>query len=420
MNDPGIAPAELHGLIEALGKITDDPPGVTRLVYRPAWRSAHQMLGARARSLGLVASDDAAGNLYFHPADVLPREGRAALLIGSHLDSVVHGGVLDGAYGVISALLIASELAGRTKVPVVGFATCEEDEARFGNRMMGVRSLLGLARVEELDAVKDAAGVSWRDALDEARSAGCAAPPETGERVVEPLFRPAKMLELHIEQGPVLESAGEAIGIVDRIAGYRRLRLRVMGEARHAGTTPLRARHDALAAAAEMVLAAEKLAAGSDEAARVTAGNLRVEPGNYNVVPGLCDLWIEARHGVASTLEALVDQLDHACRAIANRRGVRLSIDQASAQPPTTLDSALVDRATSLARRMGLKHRRMASGAGHDAMVFAQQGVPTLMVFVPSAGGVSHAPEEHTAPGALWNGYQFTRDLAAQLASDPA
>ena len=285
---------------------------------------------------------------------------------------------------------------------------------------MGSRSMLGLARAEELDRVKDAEGVTWRAALDRARVAGCAAPAESGERVVEPLFRAEKMLELHIEQGPILATASEAIGIVDRIAGYRRLRVQIAGEARHAGTTPLRARHDALAAAAEMVVAAEKLALESDEASRVTAGNLRVQPGNYNVVPGACELWLEARHVLAATLEALVDQLDRSCRAIANRRGVRVTIDQPSGQPPTTLDGALADRAATLARRMGFAHRRMGSGAGHDAMVFAQQGVPTLMVFVPSVGGISHAPEEFTAPEALWDGYRFTRDLVAQLASEPA
>jgi allantoate deiminase len=280
--------------------------------------------------------------------------------------------------------------------------------------------MLGMARREELGRVMDANAVSWGAALAEARAAGCAGPAESGERVVEPLYRAARMLELHIEQGPVLELAGDAIGIVDRIAGYRRLRVRIAGEARHAGTTPLRARHDALAAAAEMIAAAEKLATDSDEATRITAGNLMVRPGNYNVVPGACDLWLEARHALAASLDSLVEQLDKSCRAIATRRGVSVTIEQPSGQPPTTLDTALADRAAALARRMGIKHRRMTSGAGHDAMVFAQQGVPTLMVFVPSAGGISHAPEEYTTPEALWDGYRFTRDLVAQLASEPA
>jgi allantoate deiminase len=411
-----IRPQDLDPLIASLGALTDAAPGVTRLVYGRAWCEAHRLLQECAHELGLAATCDAAGNLYFHAPAVTPHAGAEALLIGSHLDSVVHGGAYDGAYGAIAGLLIAAELAGRTRLAVVGFATCEEDEVRFGNHMMGARSMLGLADAAELDRVRDGDGVSWRDALGPARAAGCAAAPESGAKLVEPLFVPRTMLELHIEQGPILEASGESLGIVDRIAGFRRLRVRVTGEARHAGTTPMAARHDALAAAAEMVLAAEALARESDEAARVTAGNLKAEPGNYNVVPGACELWLEARHVLPATLDALCDELDRRCRGIANRRGVRVAIERLTEQPPTALSSDLAGRALGLAKRMGLRHRRMTSGAGHDAMVFAQQRVPTLMVFVPSRGGISHAPEEFTAPEALWDGYRFTRDLAAQIA----
>lgn len=411
---------DLQQLIESLAAFTDDPPGVTRLAYGNAWCDAHRLLASRARDLGLSATADAAGNLYFHAPGVPAHEKRDALLIGSHLDSVVHGGAYDGAYGAIAGLLIAAELAGRTALPVVGFATCEEDEVRFGNRMMGSRSMLGLASAEELDNVRDADGIPWREALERAREAGCAGPKIEGTRVVEPLFAAEKMLELHIEQGPVLEASGEALGIVDRIAGIRRLRARFTGEARHSGTTPAAARHDALAAAAEAVVAAESLARESDDASRVTAGNLRVEPGNYNVVPGTCELWLEVRHVLPSSLDALADELDRRCRAAANRRGVRIAIERPSEQPPTTLSADLAQRAIALAKRSGLRHRRMTSGAGHDAMVFAQQGVPTLIVFVPSRGGISHSSEEFTAPEALWAGWRFTRDLAAEIAAERA
>jgi allantoate deiminase len=415
-----IEPQDLQKLLESLGAMTDATPGVTRLAYGPAWCDGHRLLATTARDLGLAATSDPAGNLYFHAPDVRPHAGRDALMIGSHLDSVVHGGAYDGAYGAVSGLLVAASLAGKTSLPVVGFATCEEDEVRFGNRMMGARSMLGLAESSELESVHDGAGISWGDALKDAEALGCATPRVTGAHVVTPLFTPKRMLELHIEQGPVLEAAHESIGIVDRIAGFRRLRVRVTGEARHAGTTPAAARHDALAAAAEMVLAAEALAKDSDEASRVTAGNVRVDPGNYNVVPGACELWLEVRHVMPSSLDALADEMDKRCRAVGNRRGVRVLIDRPSEQPPTTLSSELADQAAALARRLKIAHRRMTSGAGHDAMVFAQQGVPTLMIFVPSRGGISHAPEEFTSPEALWDGFKFTRDLAAQLAGDAA
>jgi allantoate deiminase len=416
MTAPAIAQADVAGTLEALAKFTERAPGVTRLVYGKAWCDAHRWLQGEARRLGIEATPDAAGNLYFHPPGVPPGADHAALLIGSHVDTVIEGGAYDGAYGVVCGLLAAAELAGQTALPVVGFVTCEEDEARFGARMMGARSMLGQALTGELDRVKDADGVTWRAALDEARAAGCAAPPETGDKIVTPRYKIVREIEPHIEQGPTLEAEGCAIGIVEHIAGFQRLRAVVTGEARHAGTTPTKLRHDALAAAAEMILAAETLAKASDDAARVTAGNVRVGPGLYNVVPGTCEVWMEVRHTLPSSLEGLANELDKRCRAIANKRGVRVAIDSPSQQPPTRLSGELAERATTLAREMGLKHKRMPSGAGHDTMLIAQSGVPCLMVFVPSKGGISHSPAEFTSPAELWDGYRFTRDLARKLA----
>ena len=410
----------LAEMLDELGRFSAPGAGVTRLAYTPAWCAAHRWLAERARAFGLEATPDAVGNLYFYPPDVRPGENRPVLMIGSHVDSVVHGGRFDGAYGVIGGLLIAAELNGRGKLPVVGFATCEEDEVRFGAQMMGVRAMLGRAKADELDRVFDAARITWRRALDEARAAGCAASIPAGDVLAPPLFKPVRMLELHIEQGPVLEAGKLALGIVDHIGGYRRLLATITGEARHSGTTPGRLRHDALAAAAEMILAAEALALESDDAARVTAGNARPGPGLYNVVPGECELWLEVRHVLTASLEALVIELDKRCRAIANRRGVRVSIESPSGLAPTPLSREIADQAVALAREMQISHRRLASGAGHDTMVFAQSGVPACMVFVPSRGGISHAPEEFTAPEALWEGYRFTRELAARLAEHGA
>src|SRR5262249_38291466 len=151
-----------------------------------------------------------------------------------------HGGSLDGAYGAVAGMLIAAELRGEGSLPGVGFVTCEEEESRFHAHLMGARSVLGKVRAEELDGLVDAAGVPGRAALAEARGAGCAAPLDPGDAPFRPPFRPATMLEPHIEQGPVLEREGGAIGIVEHIAGYRRLIARLTGEARHSGTTPMR------------------------------------------------------------------------------------------------------------------------------------------------------------------------------------
>jgi acetylornithine deacetylase/succinyl-diaminopimelate desuccinylase-like protein len=143
---------------------------------------------------------------------------------------------------------------------------------------------------------------------------------------------------------------------------------------------------------------------------------VRPAPGLFNVVPGECELWLEVRHPGAAALDAMGLELARRCRAIATRRGVEVEIERASGEEPTPLSPALAAEAVKLAGELGLPHRRMTSGAGHDAMEFARAGVPTLMVFVPSHGGISHAPEEFTTPAALFTGYRFTRELARRIA----
>jgi allantoate deiminase len=408
----------LADALDSLASFSAAGPGVTRLAYDRAWLDAHRWLRERAAALDLTATPDAAGNLFFHDAAVVPGPSSPpALLVGSHLDSVVGGGRFDGAYGALAGLLIAAELRGSGRIPVVGFVTCEEEGSRFSAHMVGARSLLGSARAAELDEVKDATGTTWREALETARAAGAAAPLAPGERPFAPPFRAALMLELHIEQGPVLEREGLALGIVEQVAGYRRLEARVTGEARHSGTTPQAMRKDALAGSAEMILAAESLARERGEPAVATAGNAVPAPGLFNVVPGECELWLEVRHVDAAGLAALEADLRRRCAEVATRRGLAVAFEEASRQDPTPLSPVLASRAEALARELGLPYRRMASGAAHDAMEFARAGVPALMTFVPSRGGISHAPDEFTAPAALFEGYRFTRELARRLSA---
>jgi allantoate deiminase len=403
-------------LLEALARFGGEGTGVTRRVYDDAWCDAHRWLANQARTLGLAATADAAGNLFFHDPSVRPGDlARPVILVGSHLDSVECGGRFDGALGVVAALLAAVEHRAARGLPVVGFVTCEEEGSRFQAGLMGVRSLLGQVGEAELDAVRDADGVTWREALARARAAGCAA-----DGPLAPTFRAALMLELHIEQGPVLEAAGLAIGIVEHIAGYRRLRVSLTGEPRHSGTTPMARRRDALAAAAEIVLAAEALANAEGPPAVATAGRIAVTPGLHNVVPGTCALGLEVRHVDPERLEAMATGLGSLCAQIAARRNVRVSIEEPPGQGPTSLSPALADAAARLAQEMELPARRMASGAAHDTMVFARAGVPSLMVFVPSRDGVSHAPEEYTPPAQLEAGYRFLSRMVGWLSGPRA
>jgi allantoate deiminase len=412
--------SDILGRLEALARFSAEGPGVSRLAYDGAWCDAHGWLAREAQALGLAATADWAGNLFFHDPALAPgRPDRHVLLIGSHLDSVMHGGRYDGAYGTITGLLLAAANCGQPGLPVVGFVTCEEEDSRFHGGMMGGRSLLGRIERPELDAVADRAGVTWRQALAAARERGCTAalpaagPPDT------PLFRPALQLELHIEQGPVLEAQGLSLGIVERIAGYRRWIARLEGEARHSGTTPMGMRHDTLAAAAEMILAAEVAAREAGEPAVATAGFVRAEPGLFNVVPGGCELWLEVRHDRPEALDALGAEVARRCWDVAQRRGVRLALEEGSAQRPTALSAPLAETAAGLAHELGIAHRRMPSGAAHDTMVFAQAGVPALLVFVPSRAGVSHSPDEFTAEADLLAGVRFMGALCRRLAERP-
>ena len=412
-----ITESTLAEALEELARFSAEGPGVTRLAYDAKWMDAHRWMRGRAGQLGLAATADAAGNLYFHDPALEPFDDeKPALFVGSHLDSVVHGGRYDGAFGAVSGMLIAAELRGTGGTPVVGFVTCEEEGSRFPAPLMGAHSMLGTALGAQLDAVRDTAGVSWRQALDQARAAGCAAPLADGDRPFRPPFRAATMLELHIEQGPVLEREGHAIGIVEHITGHRRVIARLEGEARHSGTTPMKERRDTLVAAAEMILAAEAVARELDAPAVATAGNVRPAPGLFNVVPGECELWLEVRHPGAAALDTMEHELKRRCKEIAGRRNVELKLERSAGEEPAVLSAALAGEAAKLARELGISHRRMTSGAGHDAMEFARAGVPTLMVFVPSRGGISHSPDEFTTPAALFTGYRFTRELARRIA----
>ena len=416
----GITAADIVGRLDVLARFGAAGPGVTRLAYDDAWCEAHRWLAREAGALGLAATPDWAGNLYLHDPALAPGRGDApVILIGSHLDSIVRGGRYDGAYGTVAGLLVAAANRGRPGLPVVGFVTCEEEDSRFHGGMMGGRSLLGRVAEAELDAVADRDGVTWRRALAVARERGCASPPGAAGTATPPLFRPALQLELHIEQGPVLEAQGLGLGVVECIAGYRRWIARIAGESRHSGTTPMTSRRDTLTAAAEMILAAERAGREAGEPAVVTAGYVRPEPGLFNVVPGACELWLEVRHDRPEVLDRLALDVAACCREIAQRRGLGLALAEGAAQAPTPLSPTLAGAAVRLAQERGIPHRLMPSGAAHDTMIFAQAGIPALLVFVPSRGGISHSPDEFTAEPELVAGVGFMDALCRRLAADP-
>jgi N-carbamoyl-L-amino-acid hydrolase len=381
---PELDGARLLSDLDHLATIGADPAGgVSRLAYSAADIEARGWVRDTMLGLGMeVRRDEALNVIGRYPGG---EEGLKPLALGSHTDTVPSGGRFDGALGVVAALACVRALrdAGvrlRRPVEVIDFAA---EEATLGTGTLGSLAMTGgLTR----DAL---ARPAWdgRPAVMHLRDAGL----EAGglNRAVRPRRVVAAYLELHIEQGGVLEAAGLPIGVVEGIAGIRRFAVTFMGRANHAGTTPMSDRRDALVMAAPFV---QGVCDAAVEAGVVgTVGTLRVQPGAPSVIPGRVELEAEVRGLEEETLDAVEERL----AALAGRLGGELR--RTSAKPGVRSAPALVEAIEAACDARGLAHRRMASGAGHDAMVLGRF-VPAAMVFVPSRGGVSHSPDEFTAP----------------------
>ena len=369
--------------LEAAALIGADEGGVSRFAWTPELAEANAWLSGRLGALGLEAETDAAGNVVGRWST---GEGKA-VLVGSHLDTVPRGGRYDGALGVLAALEAVRTLRAEGVEPsrplwVVSFN--DEEGSRFQTGMLGSRAFCGELDVEDWRrrGVADAmtrAGFEF-DRLPEARG----------------IDDVAAYLELHIEQGPVLEQSGEDLGIVTAITGLLGFRVRFLGAANHAGTTPMEARRDALAGAARIVLAVRE-EARAREGMTANVGKLSVEPGGFNVIPGLAELTIDVRSPTAEGFERAEAFVRETVERVGTEEELGVEVSVTHRKPPVALDGGLQDTLIEAAEAEGASYRRMPSGAGHDAMVLAHH-VPAAMVFVPSRGGISHSPDEYTAP----------------------
>jgi allantoate deiminase len=369
--------------LEAAARIGADEGGVSRFAWTPELAEANDWLLARLRELGLTAEVDPAGN-------VLGRweagEG-TAVLVGSHLDTVPRGGRFDGALGVLAALDVVRTLRENGVEPcrpiwIVSFN--DEEGSRFQTGMLGSRAFVGDVDLEDwrrrgVAEAMEAAGFDFARLADARAVDGVRA-----------------YFELHIEQGPVLEQEGVDLGIVTAISGLLGFRVRLTGEANHAGTTPMPMRRDALAGAARVVLALrEEARARGDMTASV--GILTVEPGGFNVIPGVAEFTVDARAGEPDAFERVERFVRETVERVAAEEQLGVEIAPTHRKPPTPLDPKLQEVLAVAAAEEGASVRPMASGAGHDAMVLAKH-VPAAMLFVPSRGGISHSLDEYTTP----------------------
>jgi hydantoinase/carbamoylase family amidase len=376
--------ADVLARADELAAISEEDGRLTRGFATPALARASDRVATWMEDAGLTVRRDAVGN-------VIGRVGAGRpLVLGSHIDTVPDAGRYDGPLGVLLALAVAERVAASGdggSLEVVAFA--DEEGSRFGTSYLGSSAYTGSFERLWLDVV-DAAGVTLRDAI---RTAGG----DPDAAVTAPVPELAGYVEVHIEQGPVLEREGLPVGVVTAIAGQTRARIALTGEAGHAGTLPMEARRDALAAAAEVVLAVERL--GRAEPGLVaTVGALSLSPNVGNVVAGEARMLLDVRHADDRIRRRAAEEIRDEAERIAAARGVDAAWALRYDTPAVELDPRLRGRLVDAVRDQGLPVRELVSGAGHDAVVLSRI-CPAAMLFVRCAGGISHDPRESVSEG---------------------
>lgn len=368
---------------------TEQGGGIVRPAYSAAHAEAAEHVAAWMREAGLEVGRDVAGTII----GVLPGEDRSlpALAVGSHLDTVPHGGAFDGALGVLAAIDAAQRISASGErlprdVAILGFA--DEEGNNFGIGVLSAQVWIGEIEEDRFTSIRDAQGKSLADHLEGFDLPGI-------PRIERPPL--AGYLELHVEQGPVLDAANATAAAVEAIVGISRTTVTFRGQANHAGTTPMAMRQDPLPAGAELVLKVRELAVSSKERLVGTIGVLRVEPGATNVIPGEVTLRIELRSPDADRLAHTRSTIEATANELANAYDVSVDVDAWHLAPPVPMDGRMLEATQEALEDISLPVRTMPSWAGHDAKVLARR-LPVGMLFLPSVGGVSHAPEEWTEP----------------------
>ena len=390
-----------------LASFSEDAGGTRRTFLSAPMRDCHREVSSWITSLGMSVSVDAVGNLRGFYSAASP--GASRILIGSHLDTVPNAGAFDGILGVALAVGLVKSLRG-LKLPfgieVVGFS--EEEGVRFGIPFIGSRALVGRVD-EELLGRKDANGISVRRAIQDFGL--------NPNEISKAALRDDVLgyVEFHIEQGPVLESLGRPLGIVEAIVGQNRLEFIFSGQTNHAGTTPMNLRRDALAAAAEWIVAVENLARRTADFV-ATVGLVEARPGATNVIAGEARATLDVRHASDRTRTEALDELIRQAESIAARRGVSVKWRTLLSQNAVAMDPLLTEQIEHAIQKTGCEPHRMASGAGHDAMILAEK-IPAAMIFLRTPGGISHDPAESVHLDDVTKALECGHHLLTQLAA---
>ncbi len=397
--------------LQQLGAVGRDEAGrLVRLAASDADRAGRDLLVGWIRDAGLEVAIDRIGNIFG-----LWREGSdpqaAPVLVGSHIDTVIDAGIFDGCTGVLAGLEVIETLKELGFVPARPLALAaftNEEGVRYAPDMMGSLVTAGGLPTDEALATIGTDGTLLGEEL---RRIGYAGDHEPG------FLRPHAYLELHVEQGPVLEREGVPIGAVANLQGISWQRVTIEGEANHAGTTPMSLRRDAGLAAARIVAALADRARTSNTPTVATVGCISFEPNAINVIPSRAIFTVDLRDPDEARLREQEQSLAAHLDVVAASEGVTITVERLARFEPVTFDAHIVERIEQAARSRGLACRRMTSGAGHDAQMMARIA-PSAMIFIPSTGGISHNPREHSADANIIAGANILLDVAAGLASE--
>jgi len=385
--------------------------GLYRMEGTKESKQSKEYLISRMKEAGLQVRIDRVGNIFARKEG--KKTTRGAVMSGSHLDSVLNGGMFDGPLGVISALEAVRRLADQgfeNERPIEVVAFMGEEGSAFRKVLFGSFVLIGKISTEEALTIKNDGGITLKDALDNLRLRG---------NFTLDLENVEYFIETHVEQGPILDKERISIGIVENITGLTWVNATLTGQENHAGTTPMNARKDALVAAAEIVQFVNRraketvMALGSSTVA--TVGKMIVHPGAPNIVPGAVEMGIDIRDADLSVMQNLQKEIIAAIRDLKDRHGVESRIEIPFEHPPKPCSQEVIQAVAKAASSLRIPTKRMNSGAGHDAQNMAEK-VKTAMLFVPSIGGISHSPLEWTNWKDIENGIKVLTETIKILA----
>ncbi|MGJ7587921.1 allantoate deiminase [Staphylococcus shinii] len=384
--------------------------GITRLLYSDEWSNAVHELKHTLEKEGFEASFDSVGNLKGRiEGSKYPEE---TIMSGSHIDTVVEGGHLDGQFGVLAALVAMQSLKAEHGQPLRSLevlALAEEEGSRFPYAFWGSKNFFNLAKSEDVNDIADGEGINFKAAMN---NAGFDYRNEDNDYSYIKSF-----IEVHIEQGKVLETEQKAIGVVNGIVGQKRYTINLKGEANHAGTTPMGLRRDAVVAFSKIATELTDKARTIGDPLVITFGRVDPVPNTVNVVPGEVSFSIDCRHINQEALNDFAKTIDDCIRTVSEQEGVEYDINLWMDEAPTMMDESLVKVVEQAAEQVvgSNDSKMMPSGAGHDSQIFAKY-IPTAMLFVPSINGVSHNVTEETNIEDLVKGIEVLKQVLYQLA----